>query len=68
MRKFTSEISEEDFGKKVTLYGWIHEVRDLGGLVFVVLRDREGFAQITLPKKKLSKKFSRGRRMLEGRA
>uniref|UniRef100_A0A7C3YEZ4 Aspartate--tRNA(Asp/Asn) ligase n=1 Tax=Geoglobus ahangari TaxID=113653 RepID=A0A7C3YEZ4_9EURY len=51
MRKFTSDISEEDFGKEVELYGWVHEVRDLGGLVFVILRDREGFAQITLPKK-----------------
>ncbi len=53
MRKWTSEIGEEDVGKEVTLCGWVHEVRDLGGLVFVVLRDREGFIQITLPKKKV---------------
>ncbi len=54
MRKWTSDIGEEDVGKTVILYGWIHEIRDLGGLVFIILRDREGFIQITLPKKKVS--------------
>jgi aspartyl-tRNA synthetase len=53
MRKYSSDIGEEDVGKEVTLYGWVHEVRDLGGLVFIILRDREGFIQITLPKKKV---------------
>ncbi len=53
MRKWTSEIGEEDVGKEVLLFGWVHEVRDLGGLVFLILRDREGFIQITLPKKKV---------------
>jgi len=53
MRKYSSEVCEEDVGKEVTLYGWVHEVRDLGGLVFIILRDREGFIQITLPKKKV---------------
>ncbi len=53
MRKWTSEIGEEDVGKEVLLYGWVHEVRDLGGLVFLLLRDREGIIQITLPKKKV---------------
>ena len=54
VRKYTAEVGEEDVGKLVKLYGWVHEVRDHGGLVFVVLRDREGFIQITLPKKKVS--------------
>lgn len=54
MRKWTSDIGEEDVGKTVILYGWVHEIRDLGGLVFIILRDREGFIQITLPKKKVS--------------
>ena len=51
MRKYTSEISPNDDGADVTLFGWVHEIRDLGGLIFVILRDREGFAQVTLPKK-----------------
>ncbi len=66
MRRYTSDITPEQEGEKVELYGWVHEVRDLGGLVFVVLRDREGFAQITLPRKfvdkstfKLAKKLKR---------
>ncbi|WP_456371150.1 aspartate--tRNA(Asn) ligase [Geoglobus sp.] len=64
MRKFTADIGEEDFGKEVELYGWVHEVRDLGGLVFIVLRDREGFAQITLPKKVVDRElFKRARKI-----
>ncbi len=51
MRKWTGEICEDDVGKKILLFGWVHEIRDLGGLVFVILRDREGFIQITLSKK-----------------
>ncbi|RLI84593.1 MAG: aspartate--tRNA(Asn) ligase [Archaeoglobales archaeon] len=53
MRKWTSEIGDEDVGRDVTVYGWIHEVRDLGGLIFLILRDREGFIQVTLPRKKV---------------
>ncbi len=56
MRVYTADITPEMEGQKVTLYGWVHEVRDLGGLVFLLLRDREGIAQITLPRKFVDKK------------
>lgn len=34
--------------------GWVHEVRDLGGLSFFLIRDRTGILQVTIPKKKVS--------------
>lgn len=51
---FTGEINPEaDDAQTVTLSGWVHEVRDLGGITFLVLRDRTGRAQVTLVKKKV---------------
>ncbi|RJS72428.1 MAG: aspartate--tRNA(Asn) ligase, partial [Candidatus Syntrophoarchaeum sp. WYZ-LMO15] len=52
-RRFTAEIDPSMAGEKATLMGWVHEIRDLGGITFLILRDREGFAQVTLPKKKV---------------
>jgi aspartyl-tRNA synthetase len=37
--------------------GWAHEIRDLGGLAFILLRDRTGIVQITIPKKKVSEEI-----------
>ncbi|MDP2766334.1 MAG: aspartate--tRNA(Asn) ligase, partial [Candidatus Methanoperedens sp.] len=41
----------------VTICGWAHEIRDLGGITFLVVRDREGFVQVTLFKKTIDKKL-----------
>ena len=41
-------------GNKVTVIGWVHEVRDLGGLTFLLLRDRSGILQAKFEKEKLS--------------
>ena len=40
----------EDVGADVVLLGWVHRVRDLGGLLFIDIRDRGGVTQIVFDK------------------
>lgn len=49
---FTSDIGPELDGKMVTLAGWVESIRKLGGIKFIILRDKEGRSQITVPRSK----------------
>jgi aspartyl-tRNA synthetase len=49
--KYASEIFAEDFEKEVVVGGWIQDVRNLGGIAFIQLRDRTGVVQVTVIKK-----------------
>lgn len=40
------EVSANDIDKELTLMGWVHRRRDLGGLIFLQLRDRSGIVQV----------------------
>ena len=41
-----NEIRLEDIGKKVKIAGWVQTIRDLGGLVFLDIRDMYGITQV----------------------
>jgi len=43
---FCGEVPESSVGEKVTLKGWVQKRRDLGGLIFIDLRDRSGIVQV----------------------
>ena len=51
---FSSDITPDLDSEEVTLFGWVQEIRDLGGIRFIILQDREGTIQITIPKKKIN--------------
>lgn len=41
-----TELNKKDIGKEVTVAGWVSTVRDLGGVIFIEIRDRSGFFQL----------------------
>jgi aspartyl-tRNA synthetase len=43
---YCGRVSEEQLGQKITLKGWVQKRRDLGGVIFIDLRDREGIVQV----------------------
>lgn len=47
------ELRKEDVGKKVKIAGWLHSVRDLGSVIFFVVRDFYGITQVTVNDERL---------------
>lgn len=43
---YCGQLNLSHEGQEVTLCGWVHRRRDLGGLIFIDLRDREGVVQV----------------------
>lgn len=54
---YSTEITPELAGETVKVTGWVHEIRDLGGIVFVLIRDKKGITQLTAPSKKLTEEM-----------
>ncbi len=46
-RRYSDEISADEDGREVCVAGWLHERRDLGGVLFSIIRDRGGIVQVT---------------------
>jgi nondiscriminating aspartyl-tRNA synthetase len=46
-RTYAAEVTP---GQSATVAGWVHEIRDLGGIAFLILRDRSGRLQVKIEK------------------
>ena len=54
---YASQTTPDLAGSDVTIMGWVHEIRDLGGIIFVIIRDVTGRVQITAPSKKVDEEI-----------
>jgi aspartyl-tRNA synthetase len=43
---YCGDLNKKDVNREVTLLGWVQRRRDLGGLIFIELRDRQGIVQV----------------------
>lgn len=48
---------KKDINKEYTVYGWVNKRRDMGGVIFVDLRDRSGFLQVVFNRSFLKNDF-----------
>lgn len=56
-RVFSSELASLS-GKKVCVRGWLHTLRSLGKVSFLIIRDMKGFSQVVIEDKELIRKVS----------
>ena len=54
---YCGSLNAKDIDRKVTVLGWVHSRRDLGGMIFVDLRDREGLLQVAFSPAVISQEF-----------
>ena len=51
---YCGQFREEDVGKRISAAGWVQSKRDMGGVIFIDLRDREGTLQVVFNRINLS--------------
>ncbi len=61
--KYCGEVSLEDVGKRISVCGWVHRVRNHGGVIFIDLRDREGIVQTVIEEKQNKEIFDKADRV-----
>jgi nondiscriminating aspartyl-tRNA synthetase len=48
---YSKDVSSMDYGKNITIAGWVEDIRNIGSIGFIIIRDRKGTLQVTVFKK-----------------
>ena len=50
---YSNEITKENSGEEVIVFGWVASYRDQGNLIFIIINDKYGSIQITVKKNEI---------------
>ena len=48
---YSVDVSSKEHGKKISVAGWVEDIRNIGNIAFIIIRDRKGTLQVTGLKK-----------------
>ncbi len=55
---YSKDVTSKDYGKQITVAGWVEDIRNIGSIAFIILRDLKGTLQLTVLKKENLKLFN----------
>lgn len=56
---YSTDVTSKDFDKSITVAGWIEDIRNIGSIAFIIIRDRKGTLQVTALKKEHPELFEK---------
>jgi aspartyl-tRNA synthetase len=57
--RYSLDVTSKDHGKKIVVAGWIEDIRNIGSIAFIILRDKKGTLQVTGLKKEKPELFEK---------
>ena len=56
---YSKDVTREEYDKNISVAGWVEDIRNIGSIAFIILRDRKGTLQITALKKEKPELFDK---------
>ena len=56
---YSKDVTKKQHGKIITVAGWVEDIRNIGSIAFIIIRDRKGTLQVTALKKKNPELFDK---------
>ncbi|MDG6217875.1 MAG: aspartate--tRNA(Asn) ligase [Candidatus Thermoplasmatota archaeon] len=56
---YSIDVCDEQFGSSITVAGWVEDIRNIGSIAFIIIRDKKGTLQVTALKKEHPELFEK---------